>query len=106
MYLAYYSSGYVAKNKLEKEISDYLVSIDRTSIQDKDFNSFTNSVLEKITELCKINKRCKPKEPTLWKCGTRENDYRLIGVDCVSFYFYHIKKDYREGVVFVDRIEN
>jgi hypothetical protein len=106
MYLAYYSIGYVAKNKLEKAISDYLTGIDRTCIPDNDFKRFTNAVIEKIKDLCIIHSKCKPKDPRLFQCGTREKDFMLSGIDCVAFYFYHSTKDYREGVVFIDRVEN
>lgn len=105
MYLAYYGQDYSAKNKLEKSIIEYLKTIDRTVIQDDDFDEFTKKVIEKIKEINEQNKRCTPKKPHLWKPGVYESqDIMLSGIDVVSFYFYHSSKDYREGVIFIDKV--
>jgi len=105
MYLAYYASDYSAKNKLEKAIIEYLRSIDRTVIQDEDFESFTKKVFKKIQEINTENNRCKPKNPKLWNPRVDEKkDFTLTGIDVVNFYFYHSSKDYREGVIFIDKV--
>lgn len=105
MYLAYYHSDYSAKNKLEKAIIEYLLSIDRTLIQDADFKGFTNKVISKINEICKENGRCKAKEPGLWALKVaNDKDFMISGIDVVNFYFYHSSKDYKEGVIFIDKI--
>lgn len=105
MYLAYYDNDYSAKNKLEKAIIEYLRSIDRTVVQDEDFMEFTDRVIAKIRKICKENSRCKPKDPHLWSPGIDdEKDLTLSGIDVVNFYFYHSSKDYREGVIFIDKV--
>lgn len=105
MYLAYYANDYSAKNKLEKSIIEYLRTLDRTVVQDSDFKEFTDKVITKIKEICKENSRCKAKNPHLWSPGVNdEQDVTLAGIDVVNFYFYHSTKDYREGVIFIDRV--
>lgn len=105
MYLAYYVLDYSAKNKLEKAIKDYLKSIDRTVVQDEDFKQFTDKVISKIKEICKENNRSKAKNPHLLTPRVdNKKDVRLAGIDVVNFYFYHSNKDYREGVVFIDKV--
>lgn len=106
MYLAYYQSDYSAKNKLEKAIIEYLRSIDRTLIQDADFKEFTDKVISKINEICQEYSRCKAKKPHLWTPGVKtEKDVMISGIDVVNFYFYHSSKDYKEGVIFIDRVQ-
>lgn len=106
MYLAYYSSDYTAKNKLEKAIIEYLRSIDRTLIQDADFKEFTDKVISRIKEICIENPRCKAKYPHLWTTGTSyKKDVMLSGINVVNFYFYHSSKDYKEGVIFIDKVQ-
>lgn len=105
MYLAYYGSDYSAKNKLEKAIIEYLRTLDRTLIQDADFAEFTSKIIIKIKEICKENNRCKPKTPHIWNHGLRgSKDAMISGIDVVNFYFYHSSKDYKEGVIFIDRV--
>lgn len=101
MYLAYFASNNSAKNKLEKAIVEYLKTIDRAVIQDEDFKEFTNKVIANIKDLCQENNRCKSKKPYLW---SSDDDKVLGGVEGVNFYFYHSKKDYRNHVLFIDRV--
>jgi len=105
MYLAFYASDYSAKNKLEKAIADYLKSIDRTVVQDENFKQFTNKVISKIKQICKENNRCKAKNPSLWNYNYKNKmDKQLTGIDVVNFYFYHSQKDFKEGVIFIDKV--
>lgn len=105
MYLAFYHSDYSAKNKLEKDIIKYLKTIDRALIHDEHFMEFTDKVIAKIKEINIENHRCKAKSPHLWSPGINgKKDITLSGIDVVNFYFYHSSKDYREGVIFIDRV--
>lgn len=102
MYITYLGQTYSAKNQLEKAILEYLKSIDRTLVQDEDFTTFTSNLKTKIKSLNEKFPRCAPKAVKLWT--PQGKDRKLEGVDVVNFYFYHIDKDFREGVVFIHRV--
>ncbi|OPC34600.1 hypothetical protein [Elizabethkingia miricola] len=95
MYLAFYGQDYQYKNKLEKAIQHYLDNIDRTIVDDEDFNGFKTKIISDLKKLNEKYPRCTPKDPHLCSSGTKNVlDLMISGIDCVAFYFYFIDKSY------------
>lgn len=91
-YMTYDGHQLSTKNKLEKEVAEYLKSIDRTLVHKGNLVAFKESVIEKIEEFNKKHTRCKPLKPT-WD-DRRNNDIFLSGVYFNHFTIYHVKKVY------------
>lgn len=71
IYLAYKGHSYVSRNALEKAINDYLDSIDRLAVIEKDFESLKAEIMEKIASLNKEFPRCKAVTAHFW---SHDND--------------------------------
>lgn len=68
-YHAYISYEYQCKNKLEKDILQYLKSIERMPFPNDKFQEIKNEILSKIKQLNEAHNRCKP-----IKASFREGD--------------------------------
>lgn len=79
MYLVYHGYSTQAKNQLEKDFCDYLESIDRMLIADKELEDFKKKILKKYDEFSAINKRCKPVEKSFYCIKGEDQDESLYG---------------------------
>lgn len=81
------SHGTKAMNKLQKEVSEYLVSLDGKLISTSDLKEFQKIVILKIQSLNKMHSRCKPIEAS-FDNKTTSNYIRLSGYYIENIYLY------------------
>ena len=92
MYLTYIEFEYRTKNKLHKELKQFLVEQNRTFLPSETApERFKTLVLDKIEELNNKHTRCKPIKATFWQ-PSFENDIRLDGVFVCTFKLLNVKQ--------------
>ena len=79
MYLVYQHNATASKNKLEDEFFQYLKSLNRKIVEEKNLLKFTEDVLKKYNDLCKEHPRCKPIEKRFSRGFSENNDIHLFG---------------------------
>jgi len=91
-YMTYNGHQLATKNKLEKEVSEYIKTLDRTLIHEGNLVAFKEMVIEKIEEFNQKHPRCKPLKP-YWD-ERRNSDIFLSGIYFNHFTIYHVKTVY------------
>lgn len=79
MYLAHYSYGTIPKNNLEAMFSNYLKTLDRTLIDNKDVEDFKLTIIKEYAFLCDKHSRCRPVEKNFHEM---RGDFYLHGTNC------------------------
>jgi hypothetical protein len=99
-YLTRVSQVYSAKNKLETAIQEFIKSNDRIIIEQKDLNEFKWKIVQHINFLNLENKRCSSKCASWYNAGesSKIKDWGISGVDCIAFYIYEIKNEYKSKI--------
>lgn len=86
-YYVHRSHGTKAMNKLQKEVGEYLVSLNGKLIESFDLKTFQNKVLLKIKELNEKHSRCKAIDASFDGKAT-SNYIRLSGYYIENLYIY------------------
>ena len=91
-YMTYNGHQLATKNKLEKEVSEYIKTLDRTLVHETDLPKFKEEFLKNIDDISKKHPRCKPLKP-YWD-ERRNSDIFLSGIYFNHFTIYHVKTVY------------
>jgi len=86
-YYVHRSRGTQISNKLQKEISEFLRSLDGNLIDAVDLPEFQNKIIETIEALNKKYARCKPFKVSFDNVIS-DRCIRLSGYYCEIFYLY------------------
>ena len=91
-YFTHILNSYSCTNKLQKEILEYLQTMDRKIVEESSISEFKKDVLSTLHCLCTYNPRCKFIHPAFYK-DISTGDYLLEfsdGAIC-SFRIYQSK---------------
>lgn len=91
-YLAEVGMVYIAKNKLCKEVQDYLRTWNRKLIPEEKISAVKKKIIADIIDLNNLYPRCKPVSPHFWQPGYKETllaDWAISfnGESIMSFIF-------------------
>lgn len=92
--MMYVTSIYFPKNKLWKEIQNYLKSLDRRLIFERDISDAKRIIIKKINDLNKQFSRCKPVKASFWQ-GPIDKDF-ILSLDGESIIGFTFLKGYTD----------
>ncbi|MEP2447379.1 MAG: hypothetical protein ABJI69_09135 [Balneola sp.] len=93
-YLSYVGHQLTTKNKLQKELREWLISKDRILINtEEDLEAYKKMVVNKVSELNEKHTRCKPIKVHWWHHGFN-NDYHLSGAGFCQYMLYEITNEF------------
>jgi hypothetical protein len=92
-YFSHISNNLSFKNKLERDVFNFLKTKERTSVHENDLEDFKKAIVNGINELNATHKRCTPIKPDFWQPSLtykedEDHDIHLHVGGFVSFHLY------------------